>query len=136
MRSWNGCTATGTARSGGSTDHRRSGPLHYAADGYINGADWDAKRQVRMIELLLDAGAEMNAQDKNGATPLHQAVRTRCAAAVQCLLERGADRTVKNKSGSVPFDLAVRNTGRGGSGAEVAKLAQRQIIEELSRARA
>ena len=116
-------------------NHRKSGPLHYAADGYINGAEWDAKRQVRMIELLLNAGAEINAQDKNGATPLHRAVRTRCAAAVQFLLERGADRTVRNKSGSVPFDLATRNTGRGGSGAEVAKLAQREIIAEFSRAR-
>ena len=116
-------------------NHRRSGPLHYAADGYINGAEWDAKRQVRMIELLLDAGAEINAQDKNGATPLHRAVRTRCAAAVKCLLDRGADWSLRNKNGSVPFDLAMRNTGRGGSGAEVAKLAQREIIEGFQRIR-
>src|SRR5271165_1681722 len=30
-------------------------------------------------------------QDKNGATALHRAVRTRCAAAVACLLEAGRD---------------------------------------------
>jgi ankyrin repeat protein len=70
------------------TNHRRSGPLHYAADGYINGPDWNAKRQVKTIQCLLDAGAKINAQDKNGAAPLHRAVRTRCAAAVKCLLER------------------------------------------------
>ena len=116
-------------------NHRKSGPLQYAADGYINGAEWDAKRQVRMIELLLNAGAEINAQDKNGATPLHRAVRTRCAAAVKCLLDRGADWSLRNKHGSVPFDLAMRNTGRGGSGAEVAKLAQREIIEGFQRIR-
>jgi hypothetical protein len=87
------------------------------------------------VREWLDAGAEINAQDKNGATALHRAVRTRCAAAVKYLLERGADWKVTNKNGSVPFGLAVRNTGRGGSGAEVAKLAQREIIGELSRAR-
>ena len=112
-------------------NHRKSGPLHYAADGYITGPAWNANRQVQTIQCLLDAGADINAQDKNGATPLHRAVRTRCAAAVRCLLERGCDATEKNKPGSTPFHLAVQNTGRGGTGAEAAKAAQRQIIHEL-----
>jgi hypothetical protein len=73
----------------------------------------------------------VNAQDKNGAAPLHRAVRTRCAAAVKFILEAGGDPTLKNKPGSTPFHLAVQNTGRGGSGAEVAKNAQRQIIEQF-----
>jgi len=110
-------------------NHRRSQPLHYAADGYIISDSWNEKNQVAMIELLLKAGAEINAQDKNGATPLHRAVRTRCAAAVKCLLEAGADPRIKNLPGSTPFHLAVQNTGRGGSGAGVAKIAQREIIE-------
>jgi hypothetical protein len=112
-------------------NHRQSGPLHYAADGYITGPDWDAARQVKTIQCLLDAGADINAQDKNGATPLHRAVRTRCAAAVKCLLERGSDAKLKNKPGSTPFHLAVQNTGRGGSGADAAKAAQKQIIDEF-----
>lgn len=110
---------------------RRSGPLHYAADGYITGPAWDAKRQVKTIQCLLAAGADINAQDKNGAAPLHRAVRTRCAAAVACLLKAGADPTLRNKPGSTPFHLAVQNTGRGGSGAEAAIAAQRRIIEEF-----
>jgi len=113
------------------TNHRHSGPLHYAADGYINGPDWNAKRQVKTIQCLLGAGAEMNAQDKNGATPLHRAVRTRCAAAVRWLLKSGSDATLKNKPGSTPFHLAVQDTGRGGSGAEIARAAQRKIIREF-----
>jgi hypothetical protein len=112
-------------------NHRRSTPLHYAADGYITGSAWDPKRQVKTLRLLLDAGADLHAQDKNGATALHRAVRTRCAAAVKCLLAAGADPMGKNKSGSTPFHLAVQNTGRGGAGEEKAKNSQRQIIEEF-----
>jgi len=112
-------------------NHRQSGPLHYAADGYITGQDWNAARQAQTIQCLLEAGAHIHAQDKNGASPLHRAVRTRCAVAVKCLLERGGDAVLKNKSGSTPFHLAVQNTGRGGSGAEAAKAEQREIIGEF-----
>jgi hypothetical protein len=112
-------------------NHRQGGPLHYAAEGFITGPVWNANRQVNTIECLLDAGAGINARDKNGATPLHRAVRTRCAAAVKCLLTRGADAMLRNKPGSTPFHLAAQNTGRGGSGAEAARAAQRQIIQEF-----
>src|SRR6266478_6054520 len=112
-------------------NHRRSSPLHYAADGFIGGPAWDAKRQVATIRHLLSKGADIHLQDKNGATPLHRAVRTRCAAAVRCLLRAGSDPTLENKSGSTPFHLAVQNTGRGGTGAAAAVRAQRTIIKEF-----
>lgn len=111
------------------TNHRHSGPLHYAADGYVSGPVWDPKRQVKTLQCLVKAGAEVNAPDKNGATPLHRAVRTRCADAVEYLLSVGADPKRKNLPGSTPFHLAVQNTGRGGSGDKIAKEGQRQIIE-------
>jgi ankyrin repeat protein len=114
-------------------NHRQSGPLHYAADGYIIGPAWDEERQIKTIECLLGAGADVNAQDKNGATSLHRAVRTRCAAATRALLEAGADPSLKNKAGSSAFHLAVQNTGRGGTGTDEARAAQRQIIEEFLR---
>ncbi len=114
-----------------SKNHRCSTPLHYAADGYINGPAWDETRQVQTIQCLLDQGAEIDAPDKNGATPLHRAVRTRCAGAVRCLLRAGADPALKNKPGSTPFHLAVQNSGHGGTGAPAALAAQRTIIEEL-----
>jgi hypothetical protein len=113
------------------TNHRRSTPLHYAADGFISSSAWNAERQVETIRCLLDNGANIHVQDKNGATPLHRAVRTRCAAAVRCLLRAGSDPRLKNKSGSTPFHLAVQNTGRGGTGAEAAVSAQREIIQEF-----
>jgi len=109
-------------------NHRHSTPLHYAADGYVSGPTWDADRQVKTIRRLLDAGAEVGAKDKNGATPLHRAVRTRCAAAVHVLLGAGADPRARNNPGSTAFHLAVQTTGRGGSGSDVARAAQREII--------
>lgn len=111
------------------TNHRQGTPLHYAADGYMSNPDRNPKQQVKTIQYLLAAGANINAKDKNGATPLHRAVRTRAAAAVQFLLESGCDPTPKNNSGSTPFHLAVQNTGHGGTGAQAAIAAQRQIIE-------
>jgi len=115
-------------------NHRQSSPLHYAADGCPTGLNWNASEQVKTIQCLLAAGAVINARDKNGATALHRAVRGRCADAVKCLLANGGDATLKNKPGSTPFHLAVQNTGRGGTGAEAAKAAQREIILAFLRA--
>ncbi|HEY6805646.1 MAG TPA: ankyrin repeat domain-containing protein [Pyrinomonadaceae bacterium] len=112
-------------------NHRRSNPLHYAVDGFLTGPTWDPKRQVETIKELINKGADINSQDKNGATPLHRAVRTRCAAAVKFLLDAGANPTIKNKPGSTPFHLAVQNTGRGGSGEQIAIDGQREIIKEF-----
>lgn len=121
------------AEVGAMGNHRRSQPLHYAADGSPDTPAWDASRQVATIRLLVEAGASLGAQDKNGATPLHRAVRTRCAAAVQFLLQAGSDAAQRNKPGSTAFHLAVQNTGRGGSGSGPAKIAQRDIIAAFLR---
>ncbi len=108
--------------------HRGGRPLHYAADGVVTEPEYDPHAQVATIGCLLEAGADLRAQDKNGATPLHRAVRTRSAGAVECLLNAGAEPLARNHSGSTAFHLAVQNTGRGGSGDPVAIAAQRSII--------
>ncbi len=109
-------------------NRRRSSPLHYASDGFIRGPAWDAKKQVATLRCLLEKGGDLHRPDANGATPLHRAVRTRCAAAVAYLIKAGSDPVARNKSGSTPFHLAVQNTGRGGSGERAAIEAQREII--------
>ncbi len=114
-------------------NHRASGPVHYAADGQPNAPEWNEQQQVKTIQGLVAAGANRLAQDKNGATPLHRAVRTRCAAAVNCLLAAGGAGKMENKSGATPFHLAVQDTGRGGSGTAAAREAQRRIIREFLR---
>ena len=111
-------------------NHRQSRPLHYAADGF-QCVPFDPREQVKTIRVLLKAGADIHAVDKNGATALHRAVRTRSAAAVEFLLESGADPSIKNRPGATPFHLAVQSTGRGGTGEPAAKAAQQRIIESM-----
>src|ERR1043165_9796715 len=94
-------------------NRRRSTPLHYAADGSVTHPAWNEASQVETIGCLLKAGASIDLPDQNGATALHRAVRTRCAAAVRFLLRAGSDLNLRNKPGSTPFHLAVQNTGRG-----------------------
>jgi hypothetical protein len=84
-----------------------------------------------VIAALIAAGADPNAADKSGVTPLHRAVRTRCTAAVRALLDGGADPKRTNKSGSTPMKLATQPTGRGGSGSTDAKAQQALIVELL-----
>lgn len=112
-------------------NHRKSTPLHYAADGFNTGPAWDEAQQVLALKTLVRSGANIHAQDMNGASALHRAVRTRSAGAVRFLLNTGSDPEMKNKPGSTPFHLAVQNTGRGGSGVDRAIDAQREIINEF-----
>ena len=70
---------------------RKATPLHYAADGAATAPGWDEALQVLTMKRLLAAGARINAPDHGGATPLHRAVRCRCATAVRFLLAEGAE---------------------------------------------
>ena len=102
-------------------NRRGATPLHYAVGGVPGSTRWDPDAQAATIELLVEAGGDREAADKSGVAPLHVAVRSRCASAVQSLLVSGADPRRKNKSGSTPLHLAVQTTGRGGSGSAAAK---------------
>jgi hypothetical protein len=102
-------------------------PLHYAADTN----HWNPDAQTRTIEYLLSIGAEPNAIDGRGVTPLHRAVRMRSSAAVKALLAGGADPRKKNGHGSTPLQLAEWTTGRGGSGTARAREQQAAIIQLL-----
>ncbi len=105
--------------------------LHAAAVGSPGSRAWKPSAQAATIVCLMEAGADPNAANKSGVTPLHRAVRTRCAAAVQALLDCGADPVRRNKNGSTPMLLAVENTGRGGSGSPEAKAQQQEIVRLL-----
>ncbi|MEM9030500.1 MAG: ankyrin repeat domain-containing protein [Pseudomonadota bacterium] len=112
--------------------NRRGGePLHYAAVGLPGAPSWNPRQQHETIAALLAAGANPNAVDKSGTTPLHRAVRTRCAAAVEALLTGGADPSLVTKSGASPLRLAMTASGRGGTGSDAAKAQQAEIVRLL-----
>jgi ankyrin repeat protein len=109
-------------------NRRGTEPLHYAVDGIPESPCWNPAAQEAVVEFLIKAGADPNSADKSGVTPLHRAVRTRCASAVRALLSNAANVHVRNGSGSTPLHLAVQNTGRGGCGSDAAREQQRDII--------
>lgn len=55
----------------------------------------------------MSAGAEVNAQNKTGSTPLHKAAVTNQIAVTAFLLDNGASPTVKNASGMLPEQLTT-----------------------------
>jgi ankyrin repeat protein len=115
-------------------NRRGAEPLHAAAMGVPESANWNPPQQRAVILYLIGAGADPNATAAGGVTPLHRAVRNRCSAAVDALLSAGADPHLENDRGSTASDLARRTTGRGGTGSAEAKAEQEIIIELLARA--
>jgi hypothetical protein len=115
----------------GAVNRRRAVPLHYAVDGGPGAPSWRPQAQAETVTFLLKAGADPNAADSGGTTPLLRAVRNRCSAAVRALLDGGADAGQANKRGSKPRDLALVTSGRGGSGSAEARAEQQEILRLL-----
>lgn len=61
------------------------------------------------IPVLVQAGADVNAKDRNGSTALHAAVGLGFAGreVLETLLGTGANTKVTNKKGETPYELAV-----------------------------
>src|SRR5690606_33282171 len=67
------------------------------------------------VEMLLDAGADINARDGFGQTPLHGAAYRGWNETVRYLASRGADLFAADHDGHTPFDAAegrIRGVGR------------------------
>ncbi len=84
----------------------------------IHCADDDGKQPIHkavwghdkpdVVELLLNAGADPNASNAFGYTPLHWAAKHGHVASAQLLLKAGALPDLANQNHDLPFDLAVR----------------------------
>ncbi len=63
--------------------------------------------QEAMIELFLDLGADVNAQNHNQETPLHLAVYQGSTEVVSKLLAAGADPNLTDQQGTAPMHVAI-----------------------------
>lgn len=72
-------------------------PLHFAAHEGHN----------KQVELLIQAGAAVNAKNNHGWTPLHWAVYQKHPETVLLLLQNRADIHARNWQGNAPLHIAV-----------------------------
>jgi ankyrin repeat protein len=59
-----------------------------------------------VVAVLVDAGADVNATQRHGWTPLHGAAQNGSLASVERLLAAGADPAARNDDGTSAIDLA------------------------------
>ncbi|XP_070190177.1 protein phosphatase 1 regulatory subunit 12A-like isoform X10 [Littorina saxatilis] len=65
-----------------------------------------AKGYINVMNVLLQAGADINARDNDGWTPLHAAVHWGQEESCQLLVEHMCDMDIKNNASHTVFDLA------------------------------
>jgi len=61
---------------------------------------------VNLVALLLNSGANVNHQNRNGATPLRFAATSNFLPIVELLMQRGADQSIPNNKGETPLQVA------------------------------
>jgi uncharacterized protein len=109
-------------------DRDRAGrtPLHYAVidapvglnhTAALADPELKAENHRRIVEFilansakLLKAGADVDARDHQGATPLLFAARGESEEVIRLLLDAGADVNAANNDGDTPLYNATRNT--------------------------
>jgi hypothetical protein len=93
--------------------------LHYAASG-------TTPEHTRIIALLLENHAYIDAASPNGTTPLMMAAQYGTSEALQLLLDEGADPALKNQLGLTASDFALRVGRKDASEAIAAAIRRRQ----------
>jgi ankyrin repeat protein len=78
-------------------------PLHSAV------AAADQAAALTIAEALLQAGANANARQEGGFTPLHEAALNGNVPLIRLLLAHGADPSLASDEGQRPVDLALKH---------------------------
>jgi len=78
-------------------------PLHYAVS-----APSEDGSDLKMVALLLQHHAYIDAASPNGTTPLMMAAQYGTRSAVELLIKEGADPKLKNQQGLTAMDFATR----------------------------
>lgn len=84
--------------------------LNLVIRAFYHNPDYSADYQIKMIQKLIDKGADVNAVDTLGQTPLTGATASNSPCLVELLLGNGADPNLKTNQGHNAFDIA-RETG-------------------------
>jgi ankyrin repeat protein len=110
------------------TDRDRAGrtPLHYAVidapvdldhGAALKDPALKAENHRKIVDFILDnsrrlidAGADVNASDETGSTPLHFAAKGESEEVVELLVDAGANVNAANSKGETPLNNAVSNT--------------------------
>jgi ankyrin repeat protein len=79
-----------------SVGHELETPLHMAC----------TRNELEDVMLLIQGGADVNAQTDIGTTPLMRAVYAKNTAMVDALIKAGADITIRDSYGSTALDIA------------------------------
>ncbi|KAH9957202.1 ankyrin repeat-containing domain protein, partial [Russula dissimulans] len=78
--------------------HRAVSPIH------------DRHRdQLKIMRLLLDQGADVDARDNDGRTPLHNSSTRGTVEGSRLFLEHGADIQAEDNKGKTPLQLVLEN---------------------------
>lgn len=98
-------------KNGSSIDEKDSDTGATALHHVMMAKGWRKKNipnQLATLDLLIKRGANINATNNLGKTPLHVAAWNGNFTATEILLKNGADRTLKDDDGATPLDCAKK----------------------------
>jgi ankyrin repeat protein len=90
---------------------RKTTPLHLAAtNNFPSYKGPELIHGAQIASMLIKAGADVHALNRNGESALHVAAQTRSVKIVKVLIENGADVNTIDKKGNSPLHYAVDKT--------------------------